>query len=51
MKSVKRIGKKQGAYPTLKFIIDVWKFFGIEKFILRYYNMPFGVSILAVVKK
>ena len=25
--------------------------FGLEKFILRYCNMPFGVSILAVVKK
>lgn len=25
--------------------------FGFEKFILRYWNMPFGVSILAVVKK
>jgi len=37
--------------PSL-FINSILKtIFGIEKFILRYYNMPFGVSILAVVKK
>lgn len=27
------------------------KIFGFEKYLLRYFNLPFGVSILAVVKK
>lgn len=27
------------------------KIFGIEKYLLRYFNLPFGVSVLAVVRK
>jgi hypothetical protein len=27
------------------------KIFGIEKYLLRYLNLPFGVSVLAVVRK
>jgi SAM-dependent methyltransferase len=27
------------------------KLFGIEKYLLRYFNLPFGVSVLAVVRK
>ena len=27
------------------------KIFGVEKYLLRYFNLPFGVSVLAVVRK
>ena len=35
--------------PPLNFVLK--KIFGFEKYLLRYVNLPFGVSILAVVRK
>ena len=47
----KRDGSSDVDMPkaTLNFVLK--KIYGIEKYLLRFINLPFGVSILAVVKK
>jgi 2-polyprenyl-3-methyl-5-hydroxy-6-metoxy-1,4-benzoquinol methylase len=50
-KLLKRSGESDVDIPSfpLNFILE--KIFGIEKYLLRFINLPFGVSVLAVVKK
>jgi 2-polyprenyl-3-methyl-5-hydroxy-6-metoxy-1,4-benzoquinol methylase len=48
---LKRDGASDIDMPSLSVNFVLEKFFGIEKYLLRFINLPFGVSILAVVKK
>ena len=48
---LKRDGASDVDMPSrpVNFVLE--KIFGIEKYLLRYFNLPFGVSVLAVVRK
>ncbi len=46
-----RDGKSDIDLPNLKLNSILGKIFGAEKYLLKFFNMPFGLSILAVVKK
>lgn len=48
---LKRDGASDVDMPSLPLNFVLKKIFGIEKYLLRYVNLPFGVSVLAVVKK
>jgi 2-polyprenyl-3-methyl-5-hydroxy-6-metoxy-1,4-benzoquinol methylase len=48
---LKRDGASDIDMPNLLLNFVLEKIFGIEKYLLRFANLPFGVSILAVVKK
>jgi len=48
---LKRDGASDVDMPSRPVNFILKKIFGIEKYLLRYLNLPFGVSILAVVRK
>jgi hypothetical protein len=48
---LKRDGASDIDMPSLLLNFVLEKIFGIEKYLLRFVNLPFGVSILAVVRK
>ncbi len=48
---LKRDGLSDLDMPNAPLNFILKKFFGIEKYLLRFINLPFGASILAVVKK
>ena len=48
---LKRDGSSDVDMPNAQLNFVLKKIFGIEKYLLRFINLPFGVSILAVVKK
>jgi SAM-dependent methyltransferase len=48
---LKRDGASDIDMPSTSVNFVLEKVFGIEKYLLRFINLPFGVSILAVVKK
>ena len=47
----KRDGSSDVDMPNALLNFVLKKIFGLEKYLLRFINLPFGVSILAVVKK
>ena len=47
----KRDGASDVDMPNWPLNFALEKIFGVEKYLLRFINLPFGVSILAVVKK
>ena len=48
---LKRDGASDMDMPSSPLNYVLKKIFGIEKYLLRYLNLPFGVSVLAVVRK
>jgi SAM-dependent methyltransferase len=48
---LKRDGASDIDMPSRPINFILKKIFGIEKYLLRFLNLPFGVSVLAVVKK
>lgn len=48
---LKRDGASDVDMPSLPLNFILRKIFGIEKYLLRFINLPFGVSVLAVVRK
>ena len=48
---LKRDGASDLDMPGTAMNLVLKKIFGIEKYLLRYINLPFGVSVLAVVRK
>jgi 2-polyprenyl-3-methyl-5-hydroxy-6-metoxy-1,4-benzoquinol methylase len=48
---LKRDGASDIDMPSLPLNFVLEKIFGMEKYLLRFVNLPFGVSILAVVRK
>jgi len=48
---LKRDGASDVDMPSRPVNFILKKIFGIEKYLLRYLNLPFGVSVLAVVRK
>jgi len=48
---LKRDGASDMDMPSSSLNYVLKKIFGIEKYLLRYLNLPFGVSVLAVVRK
>jgi SAM-dependent methyltransferase len=49
--ALKRDGASDIDMPSLPLNFVLAKIFGIEKYLLKFMNFPFGVSILAVVRK
>jgi len=48
---LKRYGASDMDMPSTPLNYVLKKIFGIEKYLLRYFNLPFGISVLAVVRK
>lgn len=48
---LKRDGSSDVDMPSSPLNLILMKIFGIEKYLLKFLNLPFGVSILAVVRK
>ena len=48
---LKRDGSSDMNMPGFVMNYVLKKIFGVEKYLLRYFNLPFGVSVLAVVRK
>ena len=48
---LKRDGASDMDMPGSALNYVLKKIFGIEKYLLRVFNLPFGVSVLAVVRK
>lgn len=48
---LKRDGASDVDMPSVPLNFVLQRIFGIEKYLLKYMNLPFGVSILAVVRK
>ena len=48
---LKRDGSSDMNMPGCVMNYVLKKIFGVEKYLLRYFNLPFGVSVLAVVRK